>query len=526
MPLPPGLSAKDFADALKQLRGIVGKEWVFSEAEDVNLYRDAYSPFWHEQEEPIPSAAVAPDSVEQVQQVVRIANTYKIPIWTISTGKNLGYGGSAPQSSGTMVLDLKRMNRILEVNDKNHYALVEPGVSYFDLYRYIQEKGLKVWIDCPDPGWGSLIGNALERGGGYTPMRDHFDAHCGMEVVLANGDVVRTGMGALPNSKTWQQYKYGFGPYVDGIFSQSNLGVVTKMGFWLYPEPEAYFSGTVMAPKHDDIFRLAEVLTYLMNSGTVNGTTGVLNTANLAPPDPALAAVRVGASTSDLERYVAEKNLGYWTVDLPFYGPAKVIAAQWEFAKEKLSVIPGVKFQDGASYRFPLSAEQVAKILNPVPLGIPSLTTFAIGGPKSQGHMWFSPIIPMTGEAVLEATALFDQVYKDLGSPSGALPGFPIWSFFPRAFVIIYFFPIEHDVEKNRKNREIFRRLVKAAAEKGFGEYRTHTAFMNDIMDVYSYNNHALRRLHETMKDTLDPNGILAPGKNGIWPRRMRKARA
>src|SRR5581483_6602734 len=329
MPLPPGLSAKDFADALKQLRGIVGKEWVFSEAEDVNLYRDAYSPFWHEQEEPIPSAAVAPDSVEQVQQVVRIANTYKIPIWTISTGKNLGYGGSAPQSSGTMVLDLKRMNRILEVNDKNHYALVEPGVSYFDLYRYIQEKGLKVWIDCPDPGWGSLIGNALERGGGYTPMRDHFDAHCGMEVVLANGDVVRTGMGALPNSKTWQQYKYGFGPYVDGIFSQSNLGVVTKMGFWLYPEPEAYFSGTVMAPKHDDIFRLAEVLTYLMNSGTVNGTTGVLNTANLAPPDPALAAVRVGASTNELERYVAEKNLGYWTVDLPFYGPAKVIAAQW-----------------------------------------------------------------------------------------------------------------------------------------------------------------------------------------------------
>ena len=46
-------------------------------------------------------------------------------------------------------------------------------------------------------------------------MRDHFDAVCGMEVVLANGEVVRTGMGALPGSKTWQQYKYGFGPYVN-----------------------------------------------------------------------------------------------------------------------------------------------------------------------------------------------------------------------------------------------------------------------------------------------------------------------
>jgi (+)-pinoresinol hydroxylase len=231
MRVPPGVSPGDFSAAVTQFQQAIGKQWVFTSDEDVDLYRDSYSPFWHEQEEPIPSAAVAPDGVEQVQAVVKIANRYKIPLWTISTGKNLGYGGSAPLLGGSVVLDLKRMNRVLEVNDKNHYALVEPGVSYFDLYRYIQDHNLKVWIDPPDPGWGSPVGNALERGGGYTPMRDHFDCHCGMEVVLANGDVVRTGMGALPGSKTWQQYKYGFGPYVDGIFSQSNFGVVTKMGF-------------------------------------------------------------------------------------------------------------------------------------------------------------------------------------------------------------------------------------------------------------------------------------------------------
>ena len=77
--------------------------------------------------------------VEQVQAIVKIANTYKIPLWTISTGKNLAYGGSAPRLSGSVVLDLKRMNRVLEVSEENAYALVEPGVSYFDLYRYIQE---------------------------------------------------------------------------------------------------------------------------------------------------------------------------------------------------------------------------------------------------------------------------------------------------------------------------------------------------------------------------------------------------
>ena len=201
MRLPPGVSSADFSDALKQFEEAVGKDWVFTSDEDVDLYRDSYSPFWHEEEEPIPSAAVAPHSVEEVQKVVKIANGYKIPLWTISTGKNLGYGGAAPLLSGSMVLDLKRMDRVLEVNEKNAYALVEPGVSYFDLYRYIQDRGLKVWIDPADPGWGSPVGNALDRGGGRTPMRDHFDAACGMEVVLPNGEVMRTGMGALPGSE-------------------------------------------------------------------------------------------------------------------------------------------------------------------------------------------------------------------------------------------------------------------------------------------------------------------------------------
>src|SRR5271170_2110619 len=137
MKVPPGVSEKDFGEAIAQFEEAVGKEWVFTSDEDVALYRDAYSPFFGEPEERVASAAVAPDNVEQVQKVVRIANSYKIPIYPVSTGKNLGYGGSAPVLSGSVVLDLKRMNRILEVNEKNAYALVEPGVSYFDLYRYI-----------------------------------------------------------------------------------------------------------------------------------------------------------------------------------------------------------------------------------------------------------------------------------------------------------------------------------------------------------------------------------------------------
>lgn len=81
----------------------------------------------------------------------------------------------------------------------------------------------------------------------YRP--DHWMMHCGMEVVLPTGELMRTGMGALPQSKKegepsvrldeepgnkcWQLFPYGFGPYNDGLFSQSNLGIVTKMGIWV-----------------------------------------------------------------------------------------------------------------------------------------------------------------------------------------------------------------------------------------------------------------------------------------------------
>jgi (+)-pinoresinol hydroxylase len=527
MKLPPDVSPADFALAMKEFESALGKEWVFTSDEDVELYRDAYSPVWNEPEEPMPSAAVAPDGVEQVQAVVRIANKYKIPLWTISTGKNLGYGGSAPVLSGSVVLDLKRMNRVLEVNDKNHYALVEPGVSYFDLYRYIHDRGLKVWIDPPDPGWGSPIGNSLERGGGYTPMRDHYDNHCGMEVVLPNGDVVRTGMGALPGSKTWQQYKYGFGPFVDGMFSQSNLGVVTKMGIWLMPEPEAYLSGTVTVPHFDDIHKMVEIFASLVDSGTVLATTLVTSPLSYVRGNAELTALRTSGDKKALDDYANRNNIPYWSISLPLYGPAKVIAAQWEYAKDKFSAaIPGAKFQDGASYRFPLSDEQVAKMTDTVPFGIPSLSIFSMIGTRAVGHLGFSPIIPMTGDAVIESQAVFEQVYKDLGSPGGAAASYPVFSFFARAFVNIYLMPIVHDVETNRKTREVYRRLIKESAARGWGEYRTHTTFMGDIAETYSFNNHALMRLHETMKDALDPNGILSPGKNGVWPKRLRKARA
>ena len=550
MRLPPGVSSKDFSDALKQFEEAVGKEWVFTSDEDVALYRDAYSPFMGEPDELVASAAVAPDGVEQVQKVVTIANSFKIPIYPVSTGKNLGYGGSAPVLSGSVVLDLKRMNRILEVDEKNAYALVEPGVSYFDLYRYIQEKGLKLWIDVPDPGWGSPIGNSLDRGGGYlmAQYRNHFDSHCGMEVVLANGEILRTGMGAMPGAKTWQQYKSGFGPWVDGIFSQSNFGVVTKMGFWLMPEPDAYLSGTVYVPRHNDLIPLVEIMTNLENTRVTNGMpdlgSPLLSIPMIAeidkwnrgegppPPDAELSALLAkseGGGSPELEEYALKKGISYWSCKLSFYGAEKANAANWEFAKEKFSAIPGVKFEENESYKLPLTPEQREKVHKPQ-FGIPSLAMFSIGARSpvnpqpTSGHMWFSPIIPRTGEAIFEANRVFAAAAKEFGLPvlSFSLPS----CYWERAFIFIFAFPVTRDVETNKKNRAAFKQVVQRAAEHGWGEYRTAPAFQETIMGTYSYNNHALLRFHETLKDAVDPNGIISAGRYGIWPKHIREKKA
>ena len=92
MALPVGVTEEQFNSAIERFKTAVGAEWVFTEEEDVILYRDAYSPMYDEETELKASAAVAPASVEEVQEVVRIANELRIPIYPISTGMNLGYG--------------------------------------------------------------------------------------------------------------------------------------------------------------------------------------------------------------------------------------------------------------------------------------------------------------------------------------------------------------------------------------------------------------------------------------------------
>src|SRR3569833_3426960 len=182
---PPWVSEADFKAALKAFTGVVGADWVLVSELDRNTYLDAFAP--GDADSHAASAAVAPQSAQEVQAIMKIANQYRIPLWPVSTGRNLAYGGSAPVLRGSVVLDLKRMNRILEIDEQLGYALVEPGKNNNEQIEALQKAGGKLWISPPAPGWGSVIGNALEHGLGYPPYGAHADTICGMEVVLPAG---------------------------------------------------------------------------------------------------------------------------------------------------------------------------------------------------------------------------------------------------------------------------------------------------------------------------------------------------
>src|SRR5262249_30398490 len=157
-------------------------------------------------------------------------------------------------------------------------------------------------------------------------------------------------MGAAPESETWAEYKYGYGPYVDGLFAQANFGIVTKMGFWMMPRPEHFFSGRVTVPHYMDIVPLVDGLNYLEDSGLIGHPryeSALQLPANGADPELLqLHAQPGGGSPDQYERYAQAKGIEYWSVVVNCYGSKKTVAAHWEYAKERLAGIKGIGFKD------------------------------------------------------------------------------------------------------------------------------------------------------------------------------------
>jgi len=219
--------------ALEELQRIVGAEFVSNASADLYIYSQDMTenePHW-------PDFVVMPESVAHVQEILRLANRERIPVTLFVAGANIG-GLTIPLKGG-ISLDLKRMNRVVDVNEIEMYAVLEPGVTFGHLKAYLTKNHPQLTYSYPlAPPYTSVMCNALLMGMGDLGVRYGIasDMINGLEVVLPTGEVVKVGSCAVSDS--W----FGRAPLPDvaGLFIgwQGATGVVTKIAVQLWPRPK------------------------------------------------------------------------------------------------------------------------------------------------------------------------------------------------------------------------------------------------------------------------------------------------
>ncbi len=223
----------DKEKVLKDLEDIVGKDFVSNKAEDLYIYSQdpgASLP------RPV-DFVVIPSTVDEIQKLVRLANEHNIPL--VPLGGGLTLSGLVIPVNGGIVVDMKRMNKIIEINELSKYALIEAGVTSGQLLSHLNENFPNLQPPIPDaPPSATIAGNVLIHGSGYLSQKygDHGAMINGLEVVLPDGEVCKLGSCAV--SKFW----FARGPIPDliGLFISSfgTMGIITKLSIQLFDKPK------------------------------------------------------------------------------------------------------------------------------------------------------------------------------------------------------------------------------------------------------------------------------------------------
>lgn len=346
-----------------------------------------------------------------------------------------------------------------------------------------------------------------------------------MEIVLPNGEVMRTGMGALPGENgqdnlTWQSFQPAYGPFSDGMFSQSNYGVVTKMGFWLMPET-GHQSYMVTFPREEDFPQIVEIIRPLALKrilGNIPQLRHVIQElAVMGKPKSAFWNGKGRMPRNVIAQEASKLPCGdcSWVFYGCQYGDKASMESQFKLIREEFGKIKGSKFYLPKD----MPPDHYLHDRANVNIGKPVLRELDwLNWVPNAAHLFFSPITPTDGHHAQVVYDLTLRLHKKWGFD--ILPTFCVAGREMHYIVNIVY--DRTDMDEKYRATSCMREMIREAAQKGYGEYRTHILFADQVAATYGWNNQALRRFNETIKDAVDPNGILAPGRNGIWPKKYR----
>lgn len=528
---------------LEALQAILGADGVVSDAGAVERITRTCLPF-----SAPTSIVVYPRTVAQVQAVVQAAAASQVPIWPVSTGKNFGYAEKTALYDAGITMVLERMNQIWHVDEQLGYAVIEPGVTYQQINDHLKRTGSRLWADTAGTTQhASVLGNALDKGRGLTPMADHFGCLCGMDVVLPDGALLETGGGPAGNNTVRHTYKWGVGPYLDGLFAQSNLGIVVKAGIWLMPAPEKFdfaaFEYTAsperLGPFIDDLRELVMARAIRSHPHLANDFAMMCILAQY-PYD--LLGGRRHLSDEAAASWRQRHGVARWTFGCGLYGSREEVRYQKRMIRKVLGRYGMVQFI-GAAVRddwygrlVRAVAPWVNRLLGKSPeftdVMVPAINLFR-GIPtdefvrqayfKSHQHkpdtdvdpardgcglVWVGPVVPFTSEHVMKALALTKQIFDKHE-----------FDFFVEVIVesarsvilLVGVFYDKHSAAESARALAWYHEAREAYVAQGYPPYRATLMSMASALDA----NPQAKAVVASIKRALDPDNLIAPGRYG-----------
>jgi len=423
-----------------------------------------------------PRAVVQPASAEQLQRLAPMLAELGHGLWSSANGCGNGAQAGHRRKPGVLI-DLSRMNRIIEVDRHAGCALIEAGVSYVQLAAHVRERDLPLWLDADANGAHAVAGSVAARHWGLTPYGDHQAAQCGLEVVLANGALLRTGMGALPGSDCWARYKYNFGPALDGLFSRAHFGVVTKLGLWLMPAPRRFVPYTLRLPDLAALATVVERLRPRLLDGTLSGRPLFASRAS----DAALLT-RAGQASS-------AGNAAPWTLYGGLYGLPDIVETHWQTLAETLAGVGAARLErEGDGPAWPLRLKQLR--------GEP---VYSDAAAADTSPLWFGLLAP---PSAADARALHHGVLARLAE------WMPRVTFQLAPRLLAMDVEIDTQAADHEDARQAALAAVKDLVTAGYG-LRHACPELDDILAA-RHTHPGLRHLENGLSTALDPYATLA----------------
>jgi 4-cresol dehydrogenase (hydroxylating) flavoprotein subunit len=479
--------------------------------------RERYTQNITEYQAELPVAILMPENKSDLTSIVAIANQFHVPIYVVSTGKNWGIGSKIPVVSGCALLILSKMKKIIEVNEKFRYAIIEPGVTQKELSDYLLANTNLMLPVTGSSGDTSVVGNVLERGGVFFNHR--YNLLTGLEVLLGSGESLRTGFWHYFDDcevrKPTFFYPPGVGPDINGLFTQSNLGIVTAMVIRLIPRK---FGTIVYAKfKEDNLVALADTFVELKEDNLVHNWMMTLkNNDPRASSENKLndthnwSMVFSFSGTGEIEELYkkeVEMRISKFCCELTFLKGTVEHPSVNPYLVENSDSNPYFSILQKMYHGIPSSDsfEKMAQSLN-IPF---DNSDFDIDFYKKiPGFTTVRPVMPLEGNVIKQVNDLVGRVSEDFQ----VTPFYEFITLQEMAIQGLFRVSFDRDKEEEKLNAHQWSEKINEELEKiGIYPYRLSITEMNHF--ITSQQHDSYWKTIAAIKKQLDPNNIISPGK-------------